>query len=413
MGTRTGIGFLSVALAALAAGACARSFAELERRLDRAEWAGAAKWASGDPEREDALAAGVLERAAASGEDAAGAVRLLASAGDRGRPALERLRGGGARPASALAAVALSRRRPPSGAALDALLSDPSGEVRSYAVATWADDLPTARLARLLLDLDPDVRRGAVSGIGRFGRGAFSRELRDTARLDPDARVRAEALRHGRALGDGALDLLRAGLRSGEPGEAQAAVLGLGDLGSRDALSLLEEEALGLPDGTAIVAAAELARVGSAAGKDRLIGALSDPDERTRAAGAVNVARAGLADGDARLIALLDDEAPRVALAAAHALAGEEHAGRVAAALRRLMEAGGAAGEEARDALASRGDAGAAEETSLALDGAGDADAIRILGRLRATAPLRSRLVALLGDPRAAVRRAAAEALLR
>jgi HEAT repeat protein len=400
-------------LAGLFACSCATRFAELERHLDGAAYADALKWASVDPGREDALAAGILERAAAAGDDALGAVRLLAAAGERGRPALERLRDGGAHPADALASIALSRRRPASEDSLDALLSHTSGDVRSYAAATWSDDIPVERLAALLLDRDPDVRRAAVSGLARFGRGAFARELCDAARLDPEPRVRAEALRHGKALGGGGLDLLRGCLRAGEPVEREAALLGLGDLGSAEAIALLEDEAFGLLDETAVVAAAELARQGDAKGRARLLEALADDRPGVRATAAVNLARAGLDDRDARLLALLDDEAPRVALVAAAFLTDERHASRVNAALRRIAGAGGPAGEEARDMLAARGDPEAAEQTSLALSDADEGEALRILARLDGTAPLRPRVVAMLGDERPAVRRAAAAAILR
>jgi HEAT repeat protein len=401
------------ALAAILASACAGRFAQLDRLLDGADFSGAAAWACGDPVREDALAAGILARAALGGDDALGAIRELAASGDRGRPDLEHLRSSGVHPAAELATIALSRRRPPSDEALASLLANASGDVRAYALSTWADDVAPNAAAGLALDLDPSVRRAAIRALGRFDEGERSAVMRDAARLDPDLGVRAEALRHGRALGDDALALLRDAVRGMEPGEVQAALLGLGDLGSADAIALLEERALGVLDETAVVAAAELARLGNTRGRDRLYEALADERPGVRIVAAVNLARAGLRDRDARLLTLLDDAESRVALTAAALLADRAHDARVIAALGKIRVGDLAANEEARDMLAARGDAKASEELARALDGAEEEVALRSLGRIRATPPLRARIAAMLGDPRPRVRRAAAEALLR
>jgi HEAT repeat protein len=400
------------ASAALTAGACAPKLAELTRLLDASDYRGAVATVAGDAVREDALAALLLERAAEADDSPLDAVRTLAAAGATGHRSLERIAGGKATPAAALAGIALERRRPPSDEALESLLSDPSADVRAYAVSTWWDDIEAERLAALVLDPDPRVRADAARALGLGGGDAFSRVLRDTARLDPDLRVRAEAARTGRALGPDAVDLLRELLGGDAPGVAQAALLGLGDVGSKDALALLEERATGTLDETAVVAAAELARLGSGKGRARLLEALADERQGIRATAAVNLARAGLDDREALLLGLLDDSAPRVALVAASSLGVGAHRDRVIAALRRIFDGAGSPGEAARDALAVLGDPDAVKAASEALGSKDEAEVVLVLGRTERASPLRGRFVELLADARAKVRRAAAAAVL-
>jgi len=408
-----GIGIvLLAAAAAVATGACAPNLSELRRRLEASDFKGAVSTVAGDAARENALAALLLEREAAAGESPLDAVRTLAAAGADGHRHLERLADGKTAPAAALARIALERRRPPGKKELEALLSDPSSDVRSYAVSTWSDDLPAERLAALALDLDPRVRADAIRSLGRCGKGAYSRVLRDAARLDPDLRVRSEAARTGRALGADAIDVLRELLGGDEPGVAQAALLGLGDLGSKEALALLEERALGAIDETAVVAAAELARLGSKKGRARLVEALGDDRPGIRATAAVNLARADFEDREELLLGLLDDESPRVALTAAAFLGNGPHRDRVIAALRKIFEGPGAGSEEARDELAVLGDPAAVKEASQALDSADEAEVILVLRRAKRASSLRGRFVELLADERPAVRRAAAAATL-
>jgi len=400
------------ALAALVPVGCAPNLTALSRLLDASEFDRAVSSVAGDAAQENALAALLLEREAAIGESPLDAARALAGAGADGRRSLERLADGTAAPANALARIALSRRRPPSEAALSSLLADASADVRFFAVSTWDDDIEAERLAALVLDNDPRVRADAVGALGRLVDDAYSRVLRDAARLDPDQRVRSEAARSGRALGADAVDVLRELLGGDEPGVAQAALLGLGNVGTKEALGLLEERALGALDETAVVAAAELARIGSEKGRARLREALADERQGIRATAAVNLARADLEDRVELLLGLLDDDAPRVVLIAAASIGDGPHRDRVIAALRKVYEGAGTAGEEARDALAVQGDPVAVKAVEEALAAADEAESILILGRLRRAPSLRARFVAMLADDRPPVRRAAAVAVL-
>lgn len=407
----TGLLTLLVSTAIVASG-CAPSLAGLQRLLDASDAKGALASVEGDFARENALAALILERAAAAGESPLDAVRALAATGRDGRRFLERLAEGKAAPAAALARIALDRRRPPGDDELEALLADPSADVRAYAVSSWDDEIDSGRLAGLVLDLDPRVRADAVRALGRRGEERFEGLLREAARLDPDLRVRSEAARSGRALGGDAVDVLRELLGGDEPGVAQAALLGLGDVGSEEAMALLEERALGPLDETAVVAAAELARTGSKKGRARLLEALADERQGIRATAAVNLSRAALEDREELLLDLLDDEAPRVALVAAAMLGDGAHRDRVIAALRRVFDGAGSPGEEARDALAVLGDPAAAKEASEALSSADEAEVVLTIRRTKRAPLLRARFVSLLADERPAVRRAAAEATL-
>jgi len=400
------------ALAALVLVSCAPNLTAMSRLLDASDFDGAVSSVAGDAARENALAALLLEREAAIGESPLDAARTLAAAGSDGRRSLERLADGTATPANALALIALSRRRPPGGKALAALLADASADVRFFAVSTWGDDIEAKRLAAMVLDHDPRVRADAVGSLGRLCADAYSRVLRDAARLDPDQRVRSEAARSGRALGADAIDVLRELLGGDEPGVAQAALLGLGDLGTKEALDLLEERALGALDETAVVAAAELARLGSSTGRKRLREALVDERQGIRATAAVNLARADLEDRVDLLLGLLDDGAPRVVLIAAASIGDGRHRDRVIAALRKVYDGAGTAGEEARDALAVDGDPAAVKAVEEALAAADEAESIRILGRVKRAPSLRGRFVAMLADDRPPVRRAAAAAVL-
>ncbi|MCK9463151.1 MAG: HEAT repeat domain-containing protein [Proteobacteria bacterium] len=410
-GRTTGLLTLLVSTA-IAASGCAPSLAGLTRLLDASDAKGALASVEGDFARENALAALILKRAAAAGESPLDAVRALAATGRDGRRFLEQLAKGKSAPAAALARIALDRRRPPGDDELEALLADPSADVRAYAVSSWDDEIDSGRLAGLVLDLDPRVRADAVRALGRRGEERFESLLREAARLDPDLRVRSEAARSGRALGGDAVDILRELLGGDDPGVAQAALLGLGDVGSEEAMALLEERALGPLDETAVVAAAELARTGSKKGRARLLEALADERQGIRATAAVNLSRAALEDREELLLDLLDDEAPRVALIAAAMLGNGAHRDRVAAALRRVFEGAGSPGEEARDALAVLGDPAASEEASEALSSADEAEVVLTIRRSKRAPLLRARFVSLLADERPAVRRAAAEAVL-
>jgi HEAT repeat protein len=196
-------------------------------------------------------------------------------------------------------------------------------------------------------------------------------------------------------------------------GVRHAALRGLGKLGSPEARALIEDRVAGPIDETVVVAAAELARLGSALGSERFEAALAARQPGVRATALLHLGRAGIEDADALRRRALDDEAPKVVLLAASLLLREaEPDGPVATALRRLIDEGGGATPEARDMLAVIGDGAALAEVETVLADAGEDELLAVLGRVRRAAKLRARFVQLLADDRESVRIAAARAVL-
>lgn len=406
----------SVACAAAVAAAigCAPSIENLERHLDANAYDQAVAAVAGDPALETELAALVVEHAAAAGNDAAALVGALAAAGAPGQRALERMVEGNVEPARSLAWIALNRRRPPRGPELKRYLAHGSSDVRAAAAGAWAGKLGFERLEALALDPEPRVRSAAVAAVASLEeskRGAAL--LRETLRLDPDPRVRAVAANQGPALGSRALDALRDALGDENMGVRHAVLRGLGKLGSAEARALIEDRVAGPIDETVVVAAAELARLGSKLGAERFAAALESRNPGVRATALLHLGRAGLDDADGIERRALDDEAPQVVLLAASLLLREaEPDGPVAAALRRLIEERVAAAPEARDMLAVIGDGAAIAEVEAVLADAAEGELLAVLARVRRAAGLRARFVQLLADERESVRLAAARAVL-
>jgi HEAT repeat protein len=410
---------LPAPLAAALLASCGPALGPLERHLDAGDHAAALALASGDRALEEELAALLLERAAAADEGAAAAGLVRDLAGSRaGRRALRRLGDGDARPAADLARIALGRGGCPGSGNLDRWLADDHSAVRAAAARAFGDRLDSGKLSALLLDHDPGVRLAAVSFLaGRWRESAAAAGLREALARDPDPLVRAAAARTGPALGDDALEALRGALGDRALGVRYAALWGLGELGTEEAVALIADLAAGPVDQSAVVALAELARLGIAPGPARFAEALEHGNPLVRATALAHMERAGFDAGRRReaLVRALDDEDPQVAFTAASRLgaARDRPATAVTAALERIRESGRERADAARDLLALLGaESVIGELESLLVPGADEEAILAALPRLHRAAGLRSRFVALLGDPRAAVRLAAARAVL-
>jgi HEAT repeat protein len=398
----------------VAALGCAPSIEHLERHLDASNYDRAVAAASGDPALETELAALVIEHAAAAGSDPAALVSALAAAGAPGKRALDRIVERGVEPAGSLARIALERRRAPRGPELKRFLAHASSDVRAAAASAWARELGFERLEALALDPEPRVRSAAVGALAALEESKRAAALlRETLRLDPDPRVRAAAARQGPALGKRALESLRDALGDENMGVRHGALRGLGKLGTTEARALIEDRIAGPIDETVVVAAAELARLGSEAGRQRFDEALAAKSPGVRATALLHLGRAGIGDADQIQRRALDDEAPQVVLLAASLLLREaEPDGPVAEALRRLIADRVAAAPEARDMLAVIGDSTAIAEVETVLADAAEGELLKVLARVRRASKLRARFVQLLADERESVRLAAARAVL-
>jgi HEAT repeat protein len=399
---------------------CAPSISNLEAHLVASRYADAVAEVTGDPALEAELAALVIERStAADAASCAELINALAASGSPGRRALSRIAERGEEIPRRLAQIALDRGAPPRAAAeRKRFLEHASSDVRAAAAAAWARELDRARLHALLLDLDPRVRRAAVTGLREH---TPDREvaawLRETLRLDPDPLVRAAAARLGEALGGRgkAIDALRGALDDENMGVRLAALRGLGQIGEGEARAMLEDRIVGPLSETVVVAAAELARLGDATGRDRFDEALRSNSAGVRSTALTHLERAGIEQREEALIAALADEAPQVVLLAASLLlhtAAAEPGGPVPRALRRLAEQHGARSDEARDMLAVLGDGDAVAAVAAVLAEGDGAELVAVLSRVRKAAALRARFVSLLAHAELSVRLAAARAVL-
>ncbi len=405
--------------AVLAVAGCGPAVGPMDRLLAAGDHAAALALARGDAALEEELAARLLERAAAADEKNAAAGLVQDLAGTRaGRRALDRLADGGARPAADLARIALKRGCRPGSGELDRWLADDHSQVRAAAARAFGGRLETDELCGLLLDADPGVRLAAVSALaGRGDEPEASAALREAGLRDPDPLIRSAVVRAGRALGDDTLEALRRALGDRAPGVRYAALWGLGELGSEEAVSLVADRAAGPVDQSSVVALTELSRLGIAPGPARFKEALGHEDPLVRATALAHMERAGF-DADERrkaLIRALDDEDAQVALTAASRLATarDRPGAEIIAALERVREVSPSRTAEARDLLAVLGEPGAVGELEELLVPSGDEEEIlAALNRVHGVTDLRPGFVALLADARVAVRLAAARAVL-
>ncbi len=392
---------------------CAPSIVQLERHLDADKFDKAVETAADDPAMQAELAALILERAARDEERASGMIDVLTGAGKPGKRALERLVDSSGDQVARQAEVALHRCGTPEGEDLAVYLEHDASDVRARAARKWYSELEAAMLEKLLVDHDPRVRRWAAKGLCRLG-GAHGTDalLRDALRLDPDSKVRAEAARCAKGLGQDVLLVLKAALEDERLGVRLAVIEGLAKTGDEDALIIVEERAAGPVDEMTVAAAAELSRLGNPVGKERLDAALKSNRPVIRQAALLRLERAQVKDRDAILVRMLDDEAPGVVLLAASLLStGQEVNSAVPKALKRLVEEAGSYSDKARDQLAVLGDADALDQVAKALDDSEETVLLTLLVRVR-RAGLAPRFVKLMGNESEPVRIAAARATL-
>ena len=191
---------------------CAPNVSSLQSHLEKGAYGPALEEARNDPAMIAHLAALILEREATQHPDSAVVmVNSLAAGGKPGKYALKRL-GKSTGVASRLAGIALRRSSLPSGRELDSYLSDSWSDVRVAAARTWSRKIDEKRLEKMILDPEPGVRVEAAAGLGRFEGEKTARILAQTARLDPDPKVRARAVVQVKSLGTDALDVCRSAL---------------------------------------------------------------------------------------------------------------------------------------------------------------------------------------------------------
>ncbi len=393
---------------------CAPNVSSLNRHLEKGAYGPALEEARNDPAMIAHLAALILEREATEHPDrAAVMVNSLASSGKPGKYALKRL-AHSTGVTSRLAGIALHRCSLPSDRELDSYLSDSWSDVRVAAARTWSRKIDRKRLENMILDPDPGVRVEAAAGLGRFEGEKTARILAQTVRLDPDPKVRARAVVQVKSLGTDALDVCRSALNDESMGVRNAALRGLCEIGSDEAVELIRDRMAGPMTEVTVVAAAELSRLDHEDGKRRFLEALKNRRSNIRATALVHLDRARVENPGKIRLRMLDDEAPSVVLTAASALLkGADPTGTVARALRRIVKEGSMRASGARDMLAVIGDPVAIAEVKEVLEQGDEKEVTTSLKRVAHAAMLYDAFVSLLKDDRAKVRIEAARSVLQ
>ncbi len=393
---------------------CAPNVSSLNRHLEKGAYDLALEEARNDPAMIAHLAALILEREATEHSDqAAVMVNYLAGSRKPGKYALKRL-AQSTGVASRLAGIALGRSSLPSDRELDSYLSDSWSDVRVAAARTWSRKIDRKRLEEMILDPDPGVRVEAAAGLGRFEGEKTAGILAQTARLDPDPRVRARAVTQVKSLGVDALDVCRNALSDDNMGVRNAALRGLSDLGSDAAVELIRDRMAGPMTEVTVVAAAELARLDHKDGKGRFREALKNRRPNIRATALVHLDRARVENPDKIRLGMLDDDDPSVVLTAAAALltGADDSRGPVSRALRRIVEEGSMQAPRARDMLAVVGEPAAVAEVQEVLEQGDEEEIVTSLKRVARGVMLYDNFVSLLKDDRAGVRIEAARSVL-
>lgn len=325
------------------------------------------------------VAALVLEDAARSDDEERrnAAISQLTLAGTAGYPVLERLSSGESPlPLRAKALQVLARRGDSDAqAALRGFLDEDDGQVLAAAVEALEVDDDEERLLSLIEHTSADVRQAAASKLqGAAPSGPARAALAEAARVDPEPRVRARAVRSLGAFGGAAFDYIRERLSDEDPSVRLAAV---GALVSADRSRALAEVGSLLeiaPSRAGIEAARLLAAEprdedegpseGSVLARAFLRRALSASDASVRSQAAVALSSlpspGDLMDDLARQMEQDSEASVRVSLATL-LLTREETEERARATLREVSEGEGMAAVQAAAALARDGDSDAVD----------------------------------------------------
>ncbi len=393
---------------------CAPAVGPLKAHIRDGAFDKALKEVSGDVTMERELAALLVEDAAARGIGSLDLIEELSRAGKPGKRALKRLVKAEDDAVAELARIALQKHDLPDAPDLVRWIHHDHADVRTACAKAWHGTLEIHMLQRLVLDHSPAVRVYAVRGVGLRPRSDENAALlSEVLRLDPVPRVRAEAARFGPQLGEAALSLLKDLLSHPNLGLRLAAVQGLATLGTAEALAVVGDVVRRPMSEETVAAAAELARRGDKAGKDRLAAALADKRPEIRKAALLRLERAEVPRRGKILVGHLEDDAPDVVLLAAQLLRKNTKArGKVTKALQEISGSDHDLSRIARDTLAGLGNAQALSAVEESLLSDETPEVLASLNRVRGVDELRKTFVSLLADDREAVRIAAARALL-
>ncbi|MCU0662851.1 MAG: HEAT repeat domain-containing protein [Myxococcota bacterium] len=437
--TRWSIG----AAAALCFVGCTGSLTGLRRSIEAGDLSRVASVAMSDPRSAKAVSALVVEQRLRRCEeepcDAPSLVSALAASGRMGAPSLERLGEEGREPVRSLCRIALQRGGDPpkdSGA----LMTHDSSSVREAFAAAFASKQSDSQLLVLAVDTSPGVRRAAIAAMVQRPMNPQSVETAKRAlRSDPSPLVRLTAARAGRHLGEDAHLRLVAALEDESQGVALAAIDGLLELGTAEAMDRLERLSL-VPSSPLLAhALAALCRAGRETSCQLLIERLGDGSLTHRRASILElvplaslekVRNAVSASSYKAVSAALNDVAKGedpwildsllllagVSLAKAEPVPlreTESSVDELRKGLKSLVESRGHQRFEALLLLGRGGDESAHEKASLELDAKVEEGVLGSRLALTSAAPSAWQAVArLLGDGRPAVRLAAATSLL-
>ncbi|TME83943.1 MAG: cyclic nucleotide-binding domain-containing protein, partial [Chloroflexi bacterium] len=236
---------------------------------------------------------------------------------------------------------------------LRAALTDPSAGVRRLSadlLGRLGAQEAIDSLMGLLEDQDPSVRSAGVVALAKLPLDGRGRAAVEAASRDPDAGVRASAVRALAVLDPAAVER-EADRLTGDPSprvraELSVALVEAGQEDRPHAIlgSLLESRSA--DDRIAGLQAVE--RLGGHSPSPRMALLLDDPSPRVRAAAVGAIAAVvdpGLPDPLPSLVAALDDQAPSVRLAAAHGLNGR--GGRTSEALLEVLRTGTSRAQDA------------------------------------------------------------------
>ncbi len=393
---------------------CAPSLYQFDAPLDSGDYQAAVALTMDRPDKQVALAARILERAAKNGVRTFELEEVLFRSGTPGKQALKRLARHGENPAGRLAAVLRLRNRAPSKRNLGKYLRDESADVRAAAARSWTNHIDTDALIALLLDFDPRVRRSAVIGLARQEASAeIQALLRDTLQRDPDPKVRAEAARRGNSLGSRSVIALKEALIDENLGVRLAALRGLVETGDETALLIVREYAEAPLDDMAVAAAAELSRSGDPLGLERLLAGLESRRPGIRVAALLRLERGKVKKPDDIALGMIDDKSPLVAYQAAALLSkNKKHKPTVIKVLKTIASKHASHGDKARDLLATMGDEEALSQVAAALKQSDKTTVLQVLSRTGRTSALQNEFALLMASSDPEIRIAGAKAVL-